>query len=117
MQTSSSDKVAESLSFENFDILQKTKVASSGGAAMKTETSTADKRVVRVSRHDTDRQDANNINQDLHKARLGFNSCISVANTCRWRGRWGEFHSLGLKADSATHVCVRQLCIVCPSTK
>lgn len=110
MQTSSSDKVAESVSFENFDMLQKTK-------AMKTETSAADKRVVRVSRHDTDRQDANNINQDLHKARLGFDSCISVANTCRWRGRWGAFHSLGLKADSATHVCVRQLCIVCPSTK
>lgn len=71
MQTSCSDKVAESWSFENFDILQKTKAASSRGAAMKTETSTADKRVVHVSRHDTDRQDANNINQDLHKLDSG----------------------------------------------
>lgn len=87
MQTSSSDKVAESLSFENFDMLQKTK-------AMKTETSAADKRVVRVSRHNTDRQDANNINQDLHR----LDSCISVANTCRWRGRWGGVSFLGVES-------------------
>lgn len=70
MQTSCSEKVAESLSFENFDILQKTKAASSRGAAIKTETSAADKRVVRVYRHDTDRQDASDINQDLHMVRL-----------------------------------------------
>lgn len=114
MQTSCSDKVAELLSFENFDILQKTKAASSRGAAMKTETSAADKRVVRVSRHDTDREDANNINQDLHKARLGFDSCRKYLSMERQVGR---VSFLGVKADSATHVCVRQLCVVCPSTK
>lgn len=110
MQTSSSDKVAESLSFENFDMLQKTK-------AMKTETSAADKRVVRVSRHNTDRQDANNINQDLHRLDSGSTPAFLSQIPVDGEAGGGAFHSLGLKADSATHVCVRQLCIVCPSTK